>query len=151
MAEQLVVLTPGATELVEVALQGPPGPPGPAGAPGGALLQITAAVDLGGHLAVAYDASGRLVLASADNAGHALRVAGITTGAAVASAAATVQRNDVLEHAGWAWTPGAPVFLGLAGQLVQSVPPGAVFAQVLGHALTPTRLLINLQPSVLLS
>lgn len=149
MADQLVVHEPGATELLQLAEQGPPGPPGPAGAPGGALLVVTAGATLSGHMAVAYDSTGALVPASADDAAQLLRLVGITTGAVGAGLPATVQRQDVLDHAGWAFTPGQPVYLGLAGALVQAVPPGAAFIQVLGLALTPTRLLVGLQPPVL--
>src|SRR5574337_1239299 len=115
MPDQIVV-TDTVVELLEVALPGPPGAQGPAGAPGGALVSGTAAAALSGHMAVAYDGAGALIYASADNAGHAVTLAGVTTGAAASGAAVTVQRNDVIEHAGWAWTPGAPVFVGLAGR-----------------------------------
>ena len=49
--------------------------------------------------------------------------------------------------AGWAGVPG-PVFLGLAGQLTQSLPPGALFSQVIGQAVSPTRVLIDVQPFI---
>ena len=39
---------------------------------------------------------------------------------------AEVKTAFPLAHAGWAWAPG-PVFLGLAGQLTQVLPPGALF------------------------
>lgn len=148
MAELLVVQGPVGTELLETAQQGPPGGPG---APGGSLLAATAAVSLSGHMAVVYNAAGQLLPASADQIFHALRLVGITTGAASTGAQATVQRQDVIEHSGWAWTVDQPVYLGLAGALVQTVPGSAVFGQVMGHALSPTRLLVAIQPPVLLA
>ena len=138
-------------EIIEVAVQGPPGGAGPAGAPGGALLTGTAGAALSGHMAVAYDDAGLLVYASAANAEHAFTLAGITTGAASSGASATVQRNDVIEHNGWAWTPGAPVFLGLGGALVQTPAGGAVFIKPIGLALTATRLMLNIQPAMFLA
>lgn len=150
MPEQIVV-TDTVTELLEVAQQGPPGGPGPAGAPGGALLTGTAGAALSGHMAVAYDDSGELVYASADNAEHAFTLAGISTGAAILGATVTVQRNDVIDHAGWAWTPGAPVFLGLGGMLVQTPDPLGVFLKPLGIALTAQRLMLAIQPAMFLA
>ena len=151
MPEQLLIAEPGPQELLQVAEQGPPGPPGPAGAPGGALLQVTAGANLGGHLAVAYNTAGQLVPASADEIAPALQLVGVTIGAAAAGTPGTVQRQDVLEHAGWAWSTGQPVYLGLGGALVQALPAGALFVLVVGLALGPTRLLINPQPAVILS
>ncbi|HOW46648.1 MAG TPA: hypothetical protein PLB26_03275 [Rubrivivax sp.] len=150
MAEQIVI-TETAVELIELAAQGPQGPQGPPGAPGGGLLTGIAGEAVSGHAVVAYSAAGELVYASADVAAHATLVAGVTTGAAASGAAVTVQRNDVLEHAGWAWTPGAPVFLGLAGALVQTPAPGGVYLKPIGWALTAQRLMLNLQPAIALA
>ena len=147
MPEQIVI-TDTVTELIEVALQGPPGGPGPAGAPGGALLTGTAGAALSGHMAVAYDDDGDLVYASADNGRHAFTLAGITTGAAASGAQATVQRNDIVDHNGWSWVPGAPVFLGLGGTLVQTPAPTALFLKPIGLALTAQRLMLNIQPAM---
>lgn len=146
-----VVINNTVTELIEVSVQGPIGPQGPAGAPGGALLTGTAGAALSGHMAVAYDSAGLLVYASADDPEHAFTFAGITTGAAVSGAAATVQRNDVIEHAGWTWAAGDPIFLGLGGALVQSPAPGAVFLKPLGLALTATRVMLAIQPAMFLA
>lgn len=132
-------------------IAGPPGPAGPPGAPGGALLTGTAGAALSGHMAVAYDSAGLLVYASADDPEHAFTLAGITTGAAASGTAATVQRDDVIEHNGWTWTPGAPVFLGLGGALVQAPAAGAVFLKPIGLALTATRLMLAMQPAMFLA
>jgi cytochrome c biogenesis protein CcdA len=151
MPPEQIVIVDTVTELLEVARQGPPGGPGPAGAPGGALLTGTAGAALSGHMVVAYDDTGELVYASAATAEHAFTVAGVTTGAAAAGAQATVQRNDVMQHNGWAWTPGAPVFLGLGGALVQTPAVGGVFLKPIGLALTAQRLMLNIQPAMFLA
>lgn len=136
---------PGAAEMLCPALQGPPG------APGGALVLATAGAALSGHMAVAYGAAGLLEYASADNPAHALALLGVTTGAASAGAPAAVQRLSVMEHLGWTWTPGAPVYLGLAGALVQTPAPGSVFLKPIGLALTAQRLMLAIQPAVVLA
>lgn len=150
MPEQIII-TDTVTELIEVALQGPPGGAGPAGAPGGALLTGTAGAALSGHMAVAYDDAGMLVYASAADPEHAFTLAGVTTGAAGSGASVTVQRNDVLTHSGWAWTPGAAVFLGIDGALVQTLAPGSLFLKPIGLALTATRLMLSIQPAMFLA
>ena len=150
MPEQLVITEYSTAELLQLAEQGPPGPRGLAGAPGGALLELVAAAALSGHMAVAYDDAGQLAPASADDTAHALRLVGVTTGAAAAGAPALVQTRDVIEHSGWAWVPHQPVFLGLGAALVQAVPVGAAFCLLMGMALSPTRLLLNPQPAVFL-
>ena len=150
MPEQIVI-TETSVELLEISVQGPPGGPGPAGAPGGALLTGTAGAALSGHMALAYDDDGELIYASADDPDHALSLAGVSTGAAALGAQVTVQRNDVLTHAGWSWTPGAPVFLGLNGALVQTRAVGRVFLKPIGLALTAQRLMLAIQPAMFLA
>lgn len=150
MVDQVVV-TDTVVELVEVARQGPPGAQGPAGAPGGGLLTGTAGAALSGHMAVAYASSGKLVYASADTVDHAFTLAGVTTGAAALDDEATVQRNDVIEHNGWTWTPGAPVYVGLNGALVQTPAGGSLYIKPVGLALTATRLMLSIQPAVFLA
>ena len=61
-----------------------------------------------------------------------------------------VQTDFELVHAGWSFSPG-PVFVGASGALVQTLPPGAIFAQVVGYALAPTRIRVDVQPPIVLT
>lgn len=131
--------------------QGPSGPPGPAGPASGSGAEYPAAVAVSGHRVVALDEAGEVFAASADTLSHALRVAGVTLGAAAEGEPVTVQSIGPVEFSGWAFTPGQPVFLGLAGALVQSLPPGAVFSLVIGTALSATRVAVRLQPPIVLT
>jgi len=133
--------------------QGPAGPRGPAGPPGteGGLATYPAAVAISGHTATALTADAEVVPADCMTLAHMLSVIGVTVGAAAAGADASVQRGGVIEHNGWSFVAGVPVVVGSAGALVQAVPVGAAWTQTLGLALSPTRLLIDLQPPVLLS
>lgn len=128
-------------------VSGPPGPPGPGG---GALSSFEAASPLSGHQVIALDASGKAVYASCDNLAQVLRVVGISTAAAAAAAPISVQSKDTLEHAGWSWVAGDTILLGLNGALTSSLPVGAAFLQVLGKALAPTRILVGVQPPIIL-
>ena len=137
-------------EIAEVAEQGPPGPQGIPGPTGGATTVTVGVSAISGHAAVALDATGELIYADCTNPAHIGAVLGVTENAYAAGADAEVKTAFTLTHAGWAFAPG-PVYVGAAGALTQSLPPGAVFAQVIGTALSSTVLHINPQPPIYLS
>lgn len=123
-------------------LQGPPGPPG-----GSTSSSFIAGADLSGHIAVAFNSDGTCIPADCTVlSGHA--VVGVTTGAAVQGALATVATGDTLQHIGWTFSTGDPVLLGANGALTQSLPEGALFTKVIGVALSATRLAIDFQPAI---
>lgn len=136
--------------IVTEAVQGPPGPPGPIGPEGGATLVTVGATPISGHTAVALDSGGLLIYADCANAAHIGAVQGVVANAYSAGAQAVVQTGFELVHAGWSFSPG-PVFVGASGALVQALPVGAVFAQVVGYALAPTRIRIDVQPPIVLT
>ena len=135
------------TDIIEAQAQGPIGPQGPTGLSGSSISSYPAAVAVGGHVAVVLDSDGKVIPADAATTAHRA-VAGITLGAAVQDAAVEVTAAGLIEHIGWTFTPGAPVFLGLAGALTQTLPPSAVFSKVLGMAVTPTRISVDFQPAI---
>ena len=134
-------------EVLEVAAQGPRGPQGIPGPAGGATTVAVGATPLSGHSAVAVDAGGMLIKADCTNPAHQGAVLGLLANAYSPGDQAVVQTAFTLEHAGWTWTPG-PVFVGTAGQLTQALPVGAVFSQVVAHALSPTLVLVDVQPPI---
>lgn len=131
--------------------QGPPGPkgekgdrgdPGPAG---GATYAYVAPQPVGGHRIVALDANGQLVYADNADPDMAWRVVGMTTHAADAGDAVTVQRLGEIVEPSWAWDMTCPVWLGRNGIPTQTPPaaPDAVFSLVIGFPVTPTALFID--------
>jgi hypothetical protein len=138
-------------DVINVTFGAEQGPPGPPGADGGDSAVYVADGAVSGHVVVAETAPGTVVPASADSAAHALRVAGISTNAAANGGSVTVRRLRAVTHGGWAFTPDLPVYLGLSGALVQAVPVGALFIQVVGVALTPTSLLVAIHPPVFIA
>lgn len=135
------------TELLETAEQGPPGPRGVPGPAGDAQTVPVGPSPLSGHTIVAADANGELIYADASNAAHRFAVLGLIDSAYSPGEDAVVQTGFIVEHLGWTWTPG-PVFLGLGGAIVQTVPGSAVFCQVVGLALSATRVLVDIQPPI---
>jgi hypothetical protein len=126
------------------------GPPGPIGPEGGATLVTVGAAPISGHTAVALDSGGLLIYADCTNAAHIGAVQGVVANAYSAGAQAVVRTGFELVHAGWSFSPG-PVFAGASGALVQTLPPGAIFAQVVGFALAPTRIRVDVQPPIVLT
>lgn len=144
-----VVVTPP-QPFSTVAVRGVPGPRGPQGVPGpagGATTVTVGATPLSGHSAVAADAAGLLIQADCTNPAHRGAVLGLLANAYSPGDQAVVQTAFTLEHSGWTWSPG-PVFVGTAGQLTQTLPVGAVFSQVVAHALSPTLVLVDVQPPI---
>lgn len=120
------------------------GPPGPAG---GSTLVPVGPSPLSGHSAVACDSAGELVPADCTLAEHRGAVLGVVTQAYLPGDSAQVRTGFPLEHAGWTWAPG-PIYVGTGGQLTQALPAGALFSQLVGVALSATRVLIDLQPPI---
>lgn len=133
--------------IVAVAEQGPRGIQGIQGLAGGTTTVTVGATPLSGHSAVAVDAAGLLIQADCTNPAHRGAVLGLLANAYSPGDQAVVQTAFTLEHSGWTWSPG-PVFVGTAGQLTQTLPVGAVFSQVVAHALSPTLVLVDVQPPI---
>ena len=137
-------------EVLEAAAQGPRGPQGIPGPAGGATTVMVGATPISGHTAVALDSGGLLIYADCTNPAHIGAVQGVVGNAYSPGDLAVVQTGFELVHAGWAFATG-PVFVGTSGALVQVLPVGAVFAQVIGYALAPTRIRVDVQPPIVLT
>lgn len=59
-------------------------------------------------------------------------------------------RTGVYTSSSWSWTAGSAIVLGFDGALVQSVPPLATTLQPLGLAISPTRIIVRLDPQTVL-
>lgn len=139
-------------EKVVIIHGGVQGLAGPAGTPGGAGLQMLAAVNLGGHRVVCAGSTG-LEYADWNLAETALRVAGITTGAANAGTEASVQNAGEVTEPSWNWDPTKPVYLGPSGVLTQVEPDtaNAAFSLVVGFPTNPKTLFITIREPIFLT
>lgn len=167
MADEILVVVETSTETLEIAnettvtvsgdeitllsegLQGPEGiqgQKGDKGDPGGSEMVRTAAVALSGHRAVLIDGQGKFDYVSADNLLHSSRAVGVTIGAASAGAPANVVMFGEITEPTWTWIPDQPVYLGVNGQLTQTMPvfPASKFLQVIGIPMTSTSLFVNI-------
>lgn len=145
-AQEVVEVIDTTQDVVEIS--GPQGPTGPQG-PAGDVVVYVADAALGGHRVVRITGTG-VDYADCTAPAHVGLVAGITTGAVAQGASAAVANREVVAEPSWAWTAGEPVMLGSNGVLTQTPPANAVFAQVIGVALSATSLFVNVQPPITL-
>jgi hypothetical protein len=89
-------------------------------------------------------------LASSDNLSHADTILGVTTNAAVLGGNCNVVNQGFITESSWAFTPGQNVFLGLNGALTQVTPvfPGSAFQRVIGVAVSPDTIFVDLGPVI---
>lgn len=132
------------TVLESPAQQGPPGPQGLPGQAGVAYLTYVADGALGGHRVVVPTTAGKVGYADNTNVAHANTVLGLTLGAAVDGDDVNVQTSGEVTEPSWNWTMGLPVFLATNGLLTQSYPTAA-FVIILGVAVAPTKLVVDVK------
>lgn len=138
----LVVPDNAPPDVITLGIQGPPG--------ASAALTVVAAQALGGHKAVIANGDGSVSYADAATAAHIGHVVGVTLGAASASAPIDVRDEGRIDEPSWNWNPALPLYLGLNGQLTQTLPNTAAFLQIIGVVLAPTSIVVQLSDPVLL-
>ena len=107
-----------------------------------------AATNLSGHRAIRV-VSDLAYLCDGANAAHVGRCIGMTVGAVVEGAVATIQTVSLISDPGWNWSEG-PVYVGANGLLTQSLT-GLAFIQQVGQAVSPISIDINPQLPILIS
>lgn len=111
----------------------------------GDTVSVVASEALGGHRVVTFDG----YYASNDDADDRFSVLGITTGAVVIGATATVKTYGTITEGSWNWTAGLPVFLSTNGQLTQTAPT-AGFRLIIGRAKSATTLFVDISEPIVL-
>lgn len=109
-------------------------------------VSLVAGVNLSALRAVTTDSNGRAVYASPATLSDAV-VVGITSTAANALDAVSVRTAGIVDDGSWSWTKG-PVFLGTNGTLTQTAPTGGLIICQVGRALGPTKLQIDVEPTI---
>ena len=107
---------------------------------------------LSGHRVVRISGGGELAYASSADAADATNVIGISQNAAAAGGNVNVQTFGPMDEPSWSWTQGLPVFCGIDGVLTQIVPESgsSVFSLVVGTALLPTRIYVDIKQPIIL-
>lgn len=133
--------------LLSECQQGPPGPPGIPGPAGGQVLQRKAGMAISALVAVYEDLLGEVWPADPDVESDVLALLGVTVSAAQAGQPINVQRMGHIDDDSWQWHPKGRIFLDQEGRLTQQVPQSG-YDVLIGVALSPTRLLLNIQDPI---
>jgi len=146
ITNETILLSTESISFVDVGTQGPQGPRGPTGSSSG-LFNAVAGEDLGGHRCV-YLSAGLVYYANSSDVTKVNRLAGITAGAV--SLGSSVDIMNAGELTGFTGlVPDNIMYLQSNGTISPSIPSTG-FIQQVGIALTDTKCLINIQPSILI-
>lgn len=118
---------------------------GKAGPEGGSAIQRVAGEVLSA-LFVVYEQGGEVFRLDYRDGEHIDQVLGITLTAAPLGQAVNVQRSGAVDDAGWNWALGR-VWLGANGSLTQT-PAVDGYDVLIGSAVSPTRITLNLQDPI---
>jgi hypothetical protein len=134
-----------AVELLELIEQGP------AGRDGGdsTIVNKTAAQNLSGHRVVRSASASVVDYADNQTANHKNLILGVTIGAASSGAPVQVRVAGEMTETGWSWIPGELIFCGANGLLTQSAPTTG-FLCVIGTAISPTTIYVDIRQSITL-
>lgn len=145
-------------ENVKIFKKNPPkifrtaGPTGPQGEPGfgETLTQLaTAGEILSGHRAV-YKSNDNVFYADRLDLTNVSNIIGITLGAAILGASVTVVTFGPTIEPTWGWEVGKSIFLGIGGELTQTVPDSGVLVP-LGGATSATEIMVKIGTPIQLS
>lgn len=132
--------------VVESVEQGLPGPPGPIGPAGGIAVSRNTDGPLSALLIVWEDTDGTVRPLDRSDGDHIDLLCGLTLTATGSAGMVNVQRSGTVDDSSWSWTPGR-VYLGANGTLTQT-PPVDGFSVLVGVAVSPTRLILNVQDPI---
>ncbi|WP_103018103.1 hypothetical protein [Alicycliphilus denitrificans] len=144
-----VVVEHEATPETIVVTRGIPGPRGQQGIPGpagGAAFVRQTDAPLSALCVVWEDAAGVVRPVDYDDMDHVYLISGLTLTATPSAGDVTVQRSGPVDDTAWTWTPG-PVYLGAGGALTQA-PPADGFDILIGYAVSPARLYLDIQDPI---
>lgn len=146
MGVDIINPTPELVLEIGTILRGPPGPPGTATY---VSIKMVAATNISIHKAVIPDGTGGVVYADQSILSQTGKTMGISLNSALTGADVDVIVSGEVDEPTWNWTPGE-VYLGVSGGLTQT-PPTSGILQVVGVALTATRLSVGIQLPIILN
>jgi hypothetical protein len=111
---------------------------------GASEISPIAAVAIEAGKVVALRSDGSIEPADHNTPAHWSRLAGVMIEAVAAGETARVQVDGLMRDAGWSWEPGAPVFVGSAGNLTQT-PPTTGFVQHIGFSVGSDTVLVQVE------
>lgn len=139
---------------IDAGRQGVAGPAGKDAVPSELIEQIYIKLKItnpiSGHRVICTDSAGVPINCDAATVSHANMAIGISVGAATELGdEIAIQRAGMLVEPSWDFRVG-PVYIGINGSLTQTLD-GCSFIQQIGVAITPTSVIVGLQPALVLS
>lgn len=113
-------------------------------------MQLTAAESIIIFKIVGTNSSGQALLASSDNTAFANGIAGIAVTSASAGEIVNIKPEGPLTDLGWDWIPGRSIYCGLGGDMTQT-PPTTGFLQQVARAVSPTKIVVDIDPAIIRS
>ncbi len=115
----------------------------------GVRVTKIASAALSGHRVVRSLGATQVAYADPSNVSHATHVLGMTTHAAAFSSPIDVLTFGEIEESSWSWVPDGLIYFAANGVLTQ-VSPVAGFTQVVGFALSSTKIMVELRAPIML-
>jgi hypothetical protein len=112
-------------------------------------INMVASQNISIHTVVAPDGTGGVVYATNNNPSQVGKPMGIAWNSATSGNQVQVITTGEVDESTWNWNPGE-VYLGINGGLTQT-PPTSGILQVIGVALTATRLSVGIQLPIILN
>lgn len=110
--------------------------------------QVAAAI--GAYMLVTTNDLGLLILADSANPSHIDRILGITTAASAPDGSVSFVAGGIIQNLDWTWLTNSKVFVGEGG-LVTANPFTGVFSQIIGYAVSPTKIFISVNRGIMRS
>lgn len=113
---------------------------------GDSFLSLPAAGNVIAYRVVTTDADGLVIYGDAGTVAHQGRILGVCINSASAGGNVAIAQQGLVTNAGWNWTAGAELYVGLNGDITtQQV---GAFSQNLGYAISATQIFIRLGRAV---
>jgi hypothetical protein len=112
---------------------------------GGYDVTAAAAENINAFTMVTYDDNGLVI-----NAGGSIFVSGMSVRSVTAGETVEIQTQGLVTNQGWNLTPNLPIYVGINGDITQD-PNEGVYCINVGHAVSSTKILLQIQPTIIRS
>lgn len=109
----------------------------------------TAGEAITSYRVVMLGSDGNVYHADISDTGNANRIIGVALSSVASGETVQVRKAGLMVDSGWSWSTGA-IYCGASGVLTQTAP-GSAFLTRIASALSSTQILINIQPSIVLT
>jgi hypothetical protein len=146
LEQEVLTISDETTELLEVAMQGPPGPPGGGGG-GSGYYTFPANGAVSGHKVMRVS-SGLATVCTTNDTMYAHNIVGISMNAAADGDPVNIRHSGEMVEPSWNWMEERPVFMGGDGRLTQAVSVSGL-SIIVATVLTPTKIIVDIRQPII--